>query len=84
VCVPTDRLDTESVALPPALSADDPSVVAPSRNVTVPVGVPDELETRAVNVRLCPNTDGLSDDVSAVVVLIAFTVCVRTEDVLPV
>jgi len=84
VCAPTDRLDIESVATPLALTADDPRFVAPSKNVTVPVGVPDELVTRAVNTIVCPNVDGFADDVSPVVVPInaPFTVCVRTEDVL--
>jgi hypothetical protein len=37
-----------------------------------------------VNTTVCPYVDGLSDDVSAVVVPIntPFTVCVRAEDVL--
>ena len=39
-CAPTDRFERDSVATPLALSADEPSVVAPSRKVTVPVGVP--------------------------------------------
>jgi hypothetical protein len=84
VCVPADRLDTESVAKPLASSADDPRVVAPSRNVTVPVGVPDELPTKAVNPTLCPYVDEFGCDVSDVVVAIKapFTVCVRIEDVL--
>jgi hypothetical protein len=83
-CAPAVRLEIERVAKPLPSTADDPSVVAPSRNVTVPVGVPDELETRAVNTTVCPYVDGLSDDVSAVVVPIntPFTVCVRAEDVL--
>ena len=37
--VPTDSDEVENVALP-ALKLAVPSVAAPSRNVTVPVGVP--------------------------------------------
>jgi hypothetical protein len=58
---PTDKVDVENVAWPP-LSVPVPSVVAPSLNVTVPVGVPlpePDAATVAVNVTDCPNTDGL-------------------------
>ena len=84
VCVPTDRLDTASAAKPLPSTVDDPRVVAPSMNVTLPVGVPAELETNAVNPIVCPYVDGLGDEVSAVAVPISvpFTVCARTEDVL--
>ena len=39
--------------------------------------------TVAVNVTLWPNTDGLADDVSAVLVLAWFTTCDTAELVLP-
>jgi hypothetical protein len=54
-------------------------------NVTVPVGGPPvEGVTVAVKVTGCPNTDVIALEVSALVVLVltAFTVCVRGEDVL--
>jgi hypothetical protein len=56
--------------------------VAPSENCTVPVAAAGD--TVAVNVTDCPDVDGFDDDATAVVVVIdeAFTVCVRTEDVL--
>ena len=69
----------------PALSVPVPSVVAPSLKVTVPVGVPAPgavAATVAVKVTACPNTDGLAEEESAVVVLAMFTVCVSAEDVL--
>jgi hypothetical protein len=47
-------------AVPPA-SVAVPSVVDPSRNVTVPASVPGE--TVAVRVTVDPNVDGLGDDV---------------------
>jgi hypothetical protein len=48
-----------------------PSVVAPSKNVTVPVGVPVAgglTVTVAVKVTDWPNTDGFVDEASVVVV----------------
>ena len=80
-CVPTASVAVVSDAVPP-LSATVPRELAPSKNCTVPVGPEDGL-TVAVNVTDCPNTEGSSDDVSAVAVATAFTVCVMDEDVLP-
>jgi hypothetical protein len=48
-----------------------PIVAAPSRKFTVPVGEPAPGEvtvTVAVNVTLCPKTDGLRDEVRLVLV----------------
>ena len=58
-------------------------MVAPSKNVTVPVGVP-EAATVVVKVTLWPAVDGLFDEVIVVVVAGsgAFTVCVNADDVL--
>ena len=53
-----------NVALPP-LSVAVPRVEAPSRNVTVPVGVPEPgvpAVTVAVKVTDWPNTDGFAED----------------------
>src|SRR6516165_9232815 len=47
---PVERLETERTATPLELSDDEPSVVLPSRNFTVPVGVPDDAVTLAVKV----------------------------------
>jgi len=69
----------------PLLSVPLPSVVAPSLNVTVPVGVPapgDTALTVAVNVLVCPNTDGLDDEITAVALLALLTVWVKFVDVL--
>ncbi len=61
-------------------SVPEPSVVAPSLNVTVPVRVPDAAGglplTVAVKVTVWPDTEGLADDASVVVVGAALTVCV--------
>lgn len=60
-----------------------PICVAPSKNVTVPVGdPPKEVATLAVNVSACPYDDGFALEVIAVVVLAWFTVCARTAEVL--
>jgi hypothetical protein len=45
-----------------------PSTVAPSLNVTDPVGVPPPPVTVAVKVTAWPNVLGLSDEISDVVV----------------
>src|SRR5947209_5611955 len=69
-CVATDSALVLRVATPP-LSVPVPRVVAPSLNVTLPVGVPAPGatgETVAVTVTDCPDTDGLAEDVSVVVV----------------
>jgi hypothetical protein len=52
------------VATPLALSVPVPSGVAPSRNVTVPVGVP---VPDAVTVTAWPKVDGLTLEASVVV-----------------
>ena len=84
-CDPTARVDVENVATPLPLSAEVPSVTRPSINVTVPVAPEDGL-TVAENVTCCPNAEGLSDDVTAVVVppVLADTICVSGAEVLPV
>ena len=81
VCPPALSADVESVATPPD-SVPVPRVAVPSLNVTVPVGVPVPEVTVAVNVTDCPNVLGFADDVSAVVVHAALTVCVTAVDVL--
>jgi hypothetical protein len=57
----------------------------PCRNVIVPVGVPEEPEvTTAVNVTCCPAIDGLSDELTVVVVgaVGTTTFCVTDDEVL--
>ena len=63
----------------------DPMFVVPSKNVTVPVGVPEAVDTVAVKVTLWPKVEGFKDEVTVVVVVAggaAFTTCVNTGDVL--
>ena len=80
----TDSDDVRKVACPP-VSVPVPSVVALSLNVTVPVGVPapgDTAVTVAVKVTDWPNTDGLNEEASAVLLLARLTVCVTVAEVL--
>jgi hypothetical protein len=77
-CDPTASADVLYVAVP-LLIVPVPSVVLPSMNVTVPVAVVGI--TVAVNVTEEPYVDGFDEEVIAMVV-VAFTVCVRVDDVL--
>jgi hypothetical protein len=84
-CVPAERLEVEKVATPLALSAGAPRGVLPSKNVTVPVGVPvpEVGATVAVKVTVCPRGEGFGVEVSEVAVPIKLTFCVRVEELLP-
>ena len=83
LCGPAVSAEVEIEAVP-ALRVAVPSDVAPSRKVTVPVGVvgPVTLATVAVSVVDCPNTDGLTELVSVVVVL-STTTSVPVLDAVP-
>ena len=71
------------MALPDALRVPVPSVVAPSLNVTVPVGVPVAVEvTEAVKVTDCANTEGFNEEMTAVTLAAGFTVCVSAVEAL--
>ncbi len=64
-----------------------PRLAAPSKNVTVPevTGVPFAVVTITENVTPWPTVEGLSDDVTVVVVVAgggAFTICVMAGEVL--
>src|SRR5262249_59299478 len=70
---PRARAEVVNVALPPE-SVPVPNVVAPSLKVTVPVGVPAPgavALTVAVKVTPWPDTEGLSEEVTAVVSALA-------------
>src|SRR2546425_13845 len=69
----------------PELRVTVARVVAPSLKAIVPVGVPvlgDDAVTVAVKVTVCPETEGLAEDVSAVVVPALLTVWVKLGAVL--
>jgi len=85
--VATLNVEVVKVATPEAFVVAVPNIVAPSLNVTVsPAGIvptPGELTvTVAVKVTDWPNTEGLGEDDSAVVVPAGFTVCDSAEEVL--
>jgi hypothetical protein len=70
-CAPAVRLTVVKVATPEPFKVPVPIVVAPSLNVTVPVGVgaPTTVPaTVAVNVTGPPTVDGFALEVSVVVV----------------
>ena len=57
------------VACPALFSTAEPTTVVPSWKVTVPAGTAIAEPTVAVKVTACPRVDGLTSDISAVVVL---------------
>src|SRR5437763_583286 len=82
----TEKPEVVKVATPP-LRVPVPRVAATSLKVTVPVGVPvpgGVAATVAVNVTACPDTVGLAEEASAVLVAAWFTVCESAADVLAV
>jgi hypothetical protein len=80
--VPLARSEVVNVAFA-LLSVPIPSTVAPSLNVTAPVGVPEVAGlTVAVKVTALPNADGFAEESSVVEVAAFPTVCVRAEEVL--
>ena len=86
VWLPTESDEVAKLALP-ELKVAVPKVAAPSRNVTVPVGVPVAGATGltvAANVTAWPNSDGFTDDVTVVELAAELTVCVMAAEVLPV
>jgi len=73
-CEPAVSAVVVNVACALPLRAPVPSVVAPSMNVTVPLGVPEPLGvTVAVSITDWPKTDGLTEDTTEVVVEALFT-----------
>src|SRR2546427_11628411 len=84
-CEETDRVEVMKVA-EPAVKVPVPMVVPASLKTTVPVGVPVPgavAVTVAVKVTDWPNTEGLTEEVTAVAVLALLTVCVKLGEVLP-
>src|SRR4030088_574961 len=85
--LPTPAYVTAHVAVPATMAwlTQPPMLTPPSWKVTVPVGVPEPgglAVTVAVKVTLCPETDGLTEELSAVVVGSWFTAWVRAAEVL--
>ena|SRR5438105_11787693 len=85
VWLPIDRLDVLKLAVvvpPVVLSVPWPMLVVPSENVTVPLGLATAVlpglptDTVAVNVTVCPDAEGFTEDTMAMPVLALPTVCV--------
>ena len=86
LCFPTANVDVVKVALPEEFKVPAPIDVAPSRNVTVPVGVPELGEvatTVAVNVTGVKASVGFAEEASVVEVEALFTVWSSGAEVLP-
>ena len=81
LCGPGAVGDEGGELVTPPLSVPVPMVVFPSWNVTLPVA--SAGFTVAVKVTDCPATDGLTLDVSDVLLPARDTVCVGKEPVLP-
>ena len=81
LCTATLRSEVTKVALPET-SVPVPMAAAPSKKVTVPLGVPEPLLTVAVNVTGFPNTAGFCDEATDMLVAIPLTTWLSTLDVL--
>src|SRR5207247_320158 len=84
---PTASVLVTNVAWPEPFRVPVPRVLEPSLKVTVPVGVPAPgllAVTVAVKVTDCPDSDGLAEELTSVVVLAFVTVGVSVLEVLPV
>src|ERR1700716_1445604 len=85
--LPTPAYVTAHVAVPATMTwlTQPPMLTPASWKVTVPVGTPEPgafAETVAVNVTPWPETDGLADELSTVVVASLFTIWVSGAEVL--
>jgi hypothetical protein len=81
--VATLSVEIGRVVVPP-LRVPEPINVEPSKNETVPVGVPPPPDdTVAVKMTFWPNTDGLTEEVKVVVLVWLLTVWVSAAEVLP-
>jgi hypothetical protein len=79
VCPPSASVAVLNVAVPVEFNLTVARTVLPSRNVTVPLGVPEPgaaVFTVAVNVTDCPSTDELAELATVVLVVAGATVCV--------
>src|SRR2546425_11411316 len=81
-CAPTARDAVVSVAMPEESSVPVPRLVAPSRNVTVPVGMPAGELTVAVKVTGWPKAVGFAEEIAVIVVAPLFTVCDKADELL--
>ena len=85
-CEPTASVLVTNVAWPEPSRVPLPRVLEPSLKVTVPVAVPAPglfAVTVAVKVTACPDTEGLAEELTNVVVPAFLTVWVSGLEVLP-
>ena len=85
-CEPTASVLVTNVAWPELSRVPVPRVLEPSLKVTVPVAVPAPglfAVTVAVKVTACPDTEGLAEELTNVVVPAFLTVWVSGLEVLP-
>jgi hypothetical protein len=83
-CVPTVSVDVVKVATALLFKAPVPSAVVPSRNVTVPLGVPGLLDVIvAVNVTAVPLDTEVAELTNTAVVVASVIVSVIAAEVLP-
>src|SRR5919108_4307876 len=80
-CVPTASVEVVNEAAPVESRVAEPRLDAPSRKLTVPVGVPAVPLTVAVKMTACPKTVGFLEETRAVVTPAAFTIKVAALDV---
>lgn len=71
VCVATLNADVVMAATPELFNVAIPIWVVPSKNVTVPEGIPADEETVALNVTACPKTEGVPEVVNEEIVVAA-------------
>src|SRR5579872_4105966 len=82
VCVPMVKAFVVKVATPLPFRVPLPITVVPFLKLTVPAGVPPAEATVAVKVTSWCQDDGLTEDVTVVVVPLLFTTCDSAGDVL--
>jgi hypothetical protein len=80
-CDATLSVDSEQPALPLLKATAEHNVVAPSLNVTLPVG--DWPVTVAVNVTFWPKVEGFTEETKAVLLVALLTTCVTVFEVEP-
>ncbi len=78
--MPTASAEVVNVPVPVESSDAVRRLAVPSRNVTVPVGVPELALTVAVNVTISPNTVGFLDEAKFVAAPAVLTVNVAALD----
>lgn len=83
VCVPVDRVEMDSVAVPSEVSVPVPSTLVPSRKRADPEGVPCAPCTTAVKVTFCPQRAELVVVAMLVVVESCNTVTLAAFEVEP-